>query len=524
MDISKSTHASRPPVVAVIVTCLGVVLAVRPAFAHGFGQRYDLPVPLWLWVSGAALAVALSFVVMGLFIRGTPGLHGYPRANLLRWRVGPLLTHPVVTITAKAVGVILLGLVVVTGIVGSQNPSRNPAPTLVWVLWWVGFAYISALIGNLWALVNPWSTLFAWAENLFNDSDHEPGLRFRYPKGLGVWPAVALFLAFAWVELVFAGRALPANLALFAVVYSLITWTGMALFGRAVWLVHGDPFALAFGVLARFSPTEVRVTDPAVCRMCPIDCRDRRGECVDCYTCFARAREAERELNVRPFAVGLLRDAPLSASMMTFVVLLLSTVTFDGFTATPAWADAESALYAALPALGSSRLAAIGTLGLLTFPALFLGIYSGFAHWMATAGGRPTAAGPIARAFVLSLVPIAIGYHLAHYFTYLLIQGQLVIPLASDPLARGWDLLGTTGHRPDIGVVGARFAWYTAVLAIVLGHIVAVFVAHVTALREFESRGVALRSQYPMLALMVGYTMLSLWIVAQPIVETGAPG
>jgi hypothetical protein len=521
--MSKYTHISRPPSVAILVTGLGAALTAQPAFAHGFGQRYDLPVPLWLWISGAALAVSLSFVVMGLFIQGTPGLHGYPRANVLRWRLGPLLAHPAVTASVKTVGVILLALVVVTGIAWSQNSTRNPAPTLVWVLWWVGFAYVSALIGNLWALVNPWSTLFAWVEALFDEPDREFGLRLRYPKRLGVWPAVALFLAFAWVELVFAGRALPANLALFTVVYSLVTWTGMALFGRSVWLAHGDPFALAFGVLARFSPTEVRVTDAAVCRTCPLECRDRQSECVDCYACFARARLAARELNVRPFAVGLLRSAPLSASMTAFVVLLLSTVTYDGFTATPAWADTESALYAALAALGPARLAAIGTLGLLTFPAVFLAMYLGFAHGMASAGGRPAATAAIARAFVLSLVPIAIGYHLAHYFTYLLIQGQLIIPLASDPLARGWDLLGTAGHRPDIGVVGARFAWYTAVIAIVLGHIVAVFVAHVTALREFENRALALRSQYPMLALMVGYTMVSLWIVAQPIVETGAP-
>jgi len=116
-------------------------------------------------------------------------------------------------------------------------------------------------------------------------------------------------------------------------------------------------------------------------------------------------------------------------------------------------------------------------------------------------------------------VPIAIAYHLAHYFTYLLIQGQLIVRLASDPFGFGWNLLGTARYRPDIGVVGARFAWYTAVIAIVAGHIIAVYVAHAIALREFRDRAAALRSQYPMLVLMVGYTMVSLWIIAQPIVE-----
>jgi hypothetical protein len=143
---------------------------------------------------------------------------------------------------------------------------------------------------------------------------------------------------------------------------------------------------------------------------------------------------------------------------------------------------------------------------------------------MTTAAGGRASMGTVARTFVFSLVPIAIAYHLAHYFTYLLIQGQRVIPLLSDPFAFGWDLFGTAAWVPDIGIVGARFAWYTAVIAIVCGHIAAVYVAHVIALRTFQDRHRALRSQYPMLALMVGYTMVSLWIIAQPIVETGAGG
>ncbi len=108
--------------------------------------------------------------------------------------------------------------------------------------------------------------------------------------------------------------------------------------------------------------------------------------------------------------------------------------------------------------------------------------------------------------------------------TYLLIQGQLVIRLASDPFGLGWNLLGTARYRPDVGAVGARFAWYTAVVAIVLGHIIAVYIAHLIALREFSDRRRAVRSQLPMLVLMVGYTMVSLWIIAQPIVETSPKG
>lgn len=505
---------------------LGLLTGATPALAHGFGQRYDLPVPLWLWVTGAAAAVALSFVVIGLFVRGTDGLESYPRLNLLQWRLGRCLAHKAVQRSIKLVSVGLFALIITASAVGNQNPIRNLAPTMIWVIWWVGFAYVSALLGNFWMLANPWKILFGWIEALFHRGgpDWKLAVGLPYPPWLGVWPAIVLFLGFAWAELVFIGRTVPAQLALMTIVYSLITWAGMALFGRVVWLRYGDPFAVAFGLLARFAPTEVRVTDPEVCQRCPVNCRDGAGECINCDQCFTLASESRREWNLRPFAAGLLRTGDVSASMLAFVLVMLSTVTFDGFTATPAWTNLESTLYRTLRALGPGRLTIIETMGLLAFPALFFAVYSLFATWMAGAGGGQRSIGAVARAFVLSLVPIAIAYHLAHYFTYLLIQGQLVIPLASDPFGFGWNFLGTRTYRPNIGVVGARFAWYTAVIAIVLGHIIAVYVAHVIALREFGDRRAALRSQYSMLVLMVGYTMVSLWIIAQPIVETTPKG
>ncbi len=294
----------------------------------------------------------------------------------------------------------------------------------------------------------------------------------------------------------------------------------MAIFGRAVWLRYADPFSTAFGILARFAPTEIRATDPDACRRCALPCAGRDGVCVDCGECFDRTAPGRREWNLCPFAAGLLHTADVTPSMVAFVLLLLSTVTFDGFTTTPAWAGLEGALYAALEPLGEARLTVIGTLGLLVFPLVFVLVYLAFVRWMAWMADDQLTPGTVARLFVLSLVPIAIAYHLAHYFTYVLIQGQLLIRLASDPLGLGWNVFGTARYRPDIGIVGARAVWYTTVVAIVLGHVIAVWVAHVVALREYRDRRAALRSQLPMLVLMVGYTVASLWIIAQPIAET----
>jgi hypothetical protein len=160
------------------------------------------------------------------------------------------------------------------------------------------------------------------------------------------------------------------------------------------------------------------------------------------------------------------------------------------------------------------------TAGLIGLWLLFLGAYLGISAVMSwVASGRP---GPleVAQSFALTLVPIAIGYHVAHYLVFLLVQGQYIIPLLSDPFGRGWDLFGTAGYRVDIAIAGARFTWYVALGAIVAGHVLAVYLAHRRAMAVFEGHRAALATQVPLTALMVVYTFIGLSIMAEPIVET----
>jgi len=127
----------------------------------------------------------------------------------------------------------------------------------------------------------------------------------------------------------------------------------------------------------------------------------------------------------------------------------------------------------------------------------------------------------LAKIFILSLVPISIGYHLAHYSAFLLIQGQMLISLISDPAGLGWNIFNTADYKINIGIVDARFAWYASIIFIVIGHISAAYLSHVAATQKFKEYRTVLLSQYPMMVLMILYTMLSLWMIAQPIVETG---
>ncbi len=498
---------------------VAVVLSPATAYAHGFGERYDLPVPLWLYVTGAGAAVALSFVVIGIFMRDNAGSGTYPRFNLLRWLPFRLLSHPIALLPLQLASVGLFVLVVIGGLIGGQEPTDNLAPVLVWILWWVGLAYVSALVGNVWALINPWKLIYGWVERAYSvaTGNREMSLGYSYPRKLGVWPALVLFWAFAWIELVYVDSAIPAHLARFAINYSIITWAGMLIFGKDQWLRHGEAFTLVFGFLSKFAPTEIRTRSESDCRECPLDCRDEDDACIDCGRCFRQAPPEQREFNLRPFAAGLLRHEIVATSTAALVVLLLSTVTYDGLTATPLWVTIHDSLTRAFA--GSSE--AVGTLGLLVFPLLFGLVYMATVWVMARLVGRPEALKELARTFVYSLIPIALAYHLAHFLSFLLIQGQLAIPLASDPLGMGWDIFGTSDYQANLRVIGARTTWLLAVAAIVVGHIISVFLAHAIAMRTFRDRRLALRSQLPMLALMVGYTMVSLWILAQPITEAG---
>src|SRR5262249_41547095 len=176
-----------------------LLMGVTPAAAHGFGQRYDLPLPLSLYLWGAAAAVAVSFVIVGLFVRDVQRAETYRHVDLLASQLAPLA--PGVALALRLLAVALLLLTILSGFWGNQNPYRNIAPTLVWIIGWVGLAYVSAFVGNLWAVINPWRTIFGAFESFYAWLAHsgELSLRRRYPRALGVWPAVILLLVFSWI-------------------------------------------------------------------------------------------------------------------------------------------------------------------------------------------------------------------------------------------------------------------------------------------------------------------------------------
>ena len=511
-----------------LVAVILFVSTASPVYAHAFGQRYDLPIPLSYFIAGAAATVALSFAVIGIFLRGGSAEYSYPRFNLLALPTVTLTSH-IKALVARVLSVLLLLLVLATSLFGSDNPLTNLSPTFVWIIWWVGMGYISALFGNLWMLINPWKAIYECAEWLLQRAGmpfdrlrangYGGGMR-PYPASWDAMPALIAFLAFVWLENVYPGSIVPRYLGIIIIAYSLYTLGGMLLFGKHVWLRYGDPFAMLFGIFARFSPTEVRVVggNYANCEPdgAPSTISGRTGlDCVDCYACFERAPAERRQFNLRPWAAGLVPSDRVSWQTCAFVVLALAAVTFDGLQETTGWRGVQTI---GLRLLGPSGVSVIDTLGVVLIPLLFIGIYLLFCIGIRALSGEQASLAEVAGAYVFSLVPIALAYNMAHFLSLLLVQGQLIIPLASDPFGFGWDIFGSSGYRIDPTVISTKFAWIVSVGAIVVGHIISVYIAHTIAVRRAPSHALALRGQYPMLALMVFYTAVSLWIIAQPIV------
>ncbi len=447
------------------------LLAPATASAHGLVGKQDLPIPRWLFAWAAALVLIASFI-------GLAYLWPKPRLQVLRERVVarvPRFLGPL----CGAIGVAVFGIVVYAGLEGAQTPVTNITPTFVYVTFWVGIPFLSCLVGDVFRAFNPWRAIARAAGFLTRRFD--PPEPLPYPSWLGRWPAALGILIFAWVELVYANRDDPSTLAEMGLAYAAVQLLGMALYGSEPWLRKADAFGVYFGLFARLAPlhwtdNELRVRRPL---------------------------EGVVSLDTPPGTVALL-------------VIMIGTTSFDGFSQGEIWSSTSPHLQNFFSNLGfgpETSLELGYTVGLLCVVLFVGGIYRLGVLGMRSAG-EDHDANELARLFVHSLVPIALAYVVAHYFSLLVYQSQAAVALASDPLGRGSDLFGTAHVTINYNAVSASAVWYVQVAALIIGHVCALVLAHDRAVAIYRSSRAAAVSQYWMLAVMVGFTSLGLWILS----------
>ena len=465
------------------------MIATTHVLLHGFGQRFDLTAPLILYVVAAGGVVFLSFVLVVLFAGEAVGPKAieYPRREA-RWLL-PAARSPWPRIIGGFIGVVALLTVIVGGLFGSSNAFDNPAEYVVWIFFWAITVILSGLVGNIYYLLNPFAAIYDAITRFVR-----PPAPRRLPE-LGIWPAALAYFLFASLELTSGMASRPQIVALCALAYTVVTLGGMFLFGRDRWLDSCEAFTVLFGIVGRFGPIEAE--------------RDDSGRIARVY--------------LRPWGVGLLKPGPSGWDRVIFVVLMLSTLAFDGILSTPAWQDFTVALEPIWLPLGAFGFFFVRTLGLLLLTATFFLVFVAFMEAVVYLGRRNVDMKVTVTAFALTLVPIALVYNLAHNYSYVMVQSQYFIPVLNDPLGKGWSLLpALAGYRPSFALAQAATVWYAQIVLIVVGHVIAVYLAHLRAGERFRNAQRALLSQYPMLLLMVMYTMTSLWILAQPITQEKA--
>lgn len=466
--------------------CAGAAAAIvlllaspAPAPAHGLVGRSDLPIPQWLFGWGATVVLVVSFVALGALWRR-------PLLQRASWRplpapLGRALTSPIVETVCGAIGIALLAVVVYAGFEGAPRVDQNIAPTFVYIVFWLGFVPLSLLFGDVYRLFNPWRAVGRAVAKIAGPLAGPPPL--RYPAWLGRWPAVIGLIGFAWLELVSTSGDRPSVIALAIVAYSALTWLAMFLFGVERWTRDGDAFSVYFNLLSRASIV------------------DRRG----------------RRIGLRVPLSGLTTIKQLPGTV-AFVAVMIGTVSFDGFSGGATWQ--QTLLPLLVDPLRSSGLGSADalqvayTVGLIGIVALTYGLYRVAVAGAASLAGRHPAS-RLAVAFAHSLVPIAVAYVGAHYVSLLLLQTQAMGALASDPLGDGSNLFGTAAWTVDLGWISAETFWYLQVAMVVAGHVGALALAHDRALVLYDDARAAVRSQYWMLAIMITFTSLALWLLSE---------
>jgi hypothetical protein len=425
--------------------------------AHGVGSRQDLPLPFSYALTGAVLALLVSFAVLGFRWR-TSKLSGAESGRTLAGSLGEFADSAELRWLLRLAGLAVAGFVGWCLLAG-PDLAKNPAPYFIYVLFWVGLVPLSLLFGPFWRLVNPLRTVHLIICTLLRlDPDDPP---YAMPRRLGYWPAAVGLASFVWMELCAKNRDSTGTLTTYVSLYAGANLLGAMAYGRR-WFAQCDGFEVFSALIGRLSVLGRR-SDGAVVLRNPLN-----------------------NLDATPALPGL----------VAVLGVMLGSTAFDSFTSTTWWYNRTYDSDLSPQTLATIALAI--SIGAVT--AAFC-----IASWLSGVLSRRGPAGT-ATAFAHSLIPIAVGYLIAHYFSLLLFAGQQAIIYASDPMVDGSNIFGTADWTVNYTFITVGQIATVQVVSIVTGHVLGVFSAHDRSVRLFPARA-AVIGQIPMMVLMVTYTI-----------------
>jgi hypothetical protein len=433
-------------------------------FAHGIGGAKDLPIPAEYAMAGAGAALAVSFIVLALAWR-TPrfdaATHGRPAPAWL----ASLVDSPAFALALRVLGLVFSGYVVWAAVAG-PDLLLNPTFGVVYVLLWVGLVPMSLLFGPFYRAVSPVRTVHLVFTRLTGGRPEE-GIA-TLPRRVGMWPAAFGLLAFVWLELVYPGSTYLSPVRLWFAGYIALTIVGAAVFGSS-WLEKADPFEVYSTLVGHLS---------------------------------VFGRTADGTLVLRS-PLGNLDGVPPERGLVAVVAVLFGSTAFDSFKDSNEWLRFTQSSSLSSTWLDFVALLVFCAVVGVTFAAATMstGVQEGF--------GRRT----LPDRFAHSVVPIVVGYVVAHYLSYFVEVGQQTVVQLSDPLGKGWNLLGTADWKVSYWIsTHPTFLAVVKVLAVVTGHVLGVIAAHDRAVKLLPKRH-QLTGQLPLLFVMVFYTVTGLYLL-----------
>ncbi len=438
--------------------------------------------PTGYYKIGGAIAVAVSFLLL-IWAKET-------RLNSIAGWSSPLFRtgheHP---FWPSRVVFGLMCLLLVCGYFGSTDPLRNPLPLFVWTWWWVGFTVLQCFVGNLWQVLNPWRGILKSTRRLIGISQ----VPVRAPNTLGYLPAIVIFFGFGWFELIDLAPEDPKRLANVVLAYWFFTLCGCLLFGDRYWFKYAEPFSIFFHFIGGLSPFS----------------KKRHGD------------DGEGVVSLAMPGRSLIELPALPISGVLFVILTLSTVSFDGFSKTFSWLGFIEVNPLEFP--GRSAVVLDNTIGLLFSFVILAGLFFLTIFLGCKITDRSDLFRQACGRLIYSIIPISLVFHLAHYLTMLLTNSQHLLLAFNDPFNLEWNLLGakeylvTTSylfHHELVSII-----WISQTLVIVTGHIVGITLAHIIAVQLFGSSKAAGIHQLFLATLMVAYTVFGLWLLSTPAIS-----
>lgn len=508
-------------------------------------------IPSWLYQSSIAVVLVLSFGLfewLGRRRRSTgsaqePATLAPDRRDLFAvpWIRAALLSRGF-RFSLQAVIVALFLLIVAAGLLGNQNPALNIAPILTWTIWWGLLPVFIVFAGKFWCYVCPWDAVAGWAERLAFWRKPAPGsslgLDLKWPRIVrNVSIATILFLGLTWIELGFGVTMSPRVTAWLAVGMLLLAVVSALTFDRRSFCRYGCLVGRVSGLYALFAGVEVRARSSATCDGCRTkECvrgsteaygcptflypgkLDVNTYCIQCMECVQACPHDNLALNARPLGSDLVAQGRPRADEAYLALLMLAITGFHGLTMTPLWRPMTEAL----GGKGSAGKMVGFTLGMFCMLAAPIAIYALLVELSRrlssplVASGRRLGFRDYFVQYAYCLLPIALFYHIAHNLEHLLMEGPRVLAMVSDPFGWGWNLFGTaTWSVPPL--ISLDRLWLVQAFFVLVGHVYSLWIAQRTSSRLFGDRRAALRSQLPMLAGMILFSVFSLWLLKQPM-------